>query len=424
MEGLVMRGMPRQLVRSSVGLAIVTSVLVITPSAFASHDARRFELDANAWNASSSGDDWSLVVPADRSSANITSSFVRDGAAPPADTSYFTGGGSKDLNDVTAWAHTTGDVAPEKNEITNAFAAAYRAARDTGRTNVGDLLLYFGLDRYANNGDAQVGFWFFRDAVGMGPGGSFSGRHRVGDILVLSHFTQGGRVSDINVYAWVGSGGSDGALDLKVVAKDCSVAAADDAACSIVNAANTTAPWTYTPKFGPAGVFPQGSFYEGGINVTRLVPGVQCFKSFMAETRSSQSVTAQLKDLALGPFDTCPVTTSSGPTVPAPNPPARPLLPESGRDDTRPLTLTGLTLLAIGFLIRRSADRALRAARDGNAAIVAARSFEATRTRCSAGIWAGAIGRLSEGRRFSWGCRWSGQPVARRVRRAVREPKR
>ncbi|MGZ4213568.1 MAG: hypothetical protein ACXVQV_10075, partial [Actinomycetota bacterium] len=55
------------------------------------------------------------------------------------------------------------------------------------------------------------------------------------------------------------------------------------------------------------GTFPTGSLYEGGINITRLVPGVECLKSFMAETRSSQSVTAQLKDLALGPFDTCPV---------------------------------------------------------------------------------------------------------------------
>lgn len=415
-----MRGLPRSLVRSLVVFAIMGSVLAVTPAAFASHDARRFELDANALNASSSGDDWNLVVPVDRSSTNITSSFVRDGAAPPADTSYFTGGGSKDLNDVTEWAHTTGDVAPEKNEITNAFATAYRATRDTGRTNVGDLLLYFGLDRYANNGDAQVGFWFFRDEVGMGPGGSFSGRHRVGDILVLSHFTQGGRVSDINVYSWVGSGGSDGALDLKIVAKDCSLAAADDAACSIVNEANTPAPWTYTPKFGPSGMFPQGSFYEGGINVTRLVPGVQCFKSFMAETRSSQSVTAQLKDLALGAFDTCPVTTSSGPAVPALQPPARPMLPESGADDTRPLALAGLTLVAIGLLIRAGADRALRTARDTNAAIAALRWMDATRIRCSAGVWRGTTGRWNGDAVFSWECRWPGRRVARRVRRAAR----
>jgi hypothetical protein len=389
-------------------------------AASASHDARRFELDANAWNTGASGDDWSYVVPVDRSSSNIVSSFVPDGENPPNDTSYFTGGGSKDLNDVPAWAHTTGDVAPDKNEITNAFAVAYRSARDTGKTNVGDLLVYFGLDRYANNGDAQVGFWFFRDAVGMRSNGTFSGRHRVGDVLVLSHFTQGGSVSDVNVYAWVGSGGSDGALDLKIVAKSCAAAASDDPACAIVNTGNASAPWTYVPKSGSAGVFPQGSFYEGGVNVTRLVPGVNCFKSFAAETRSSQSVTAQLKDLVLGPFDTCPITTASGPTQPAPGLPPGPPLAASGRSDTWPLAFLGFAMLLFGIGARGTAQRSLRAARETNVAIAAARWFDSTRSGCSAraaGAW------LRSGPVFRPGSRWPGRRVLNRARRAVRGPR-
>lgn len=417
-----MRGSPRSFVFACIASAFTASVVLALPAS-ASHDARSFELDANAWNTSASGDDWSLVVPADHSSTDIVSSFVPDGENPPVDTSYFTGGGSKDLNDVSAWAHTTGDVAPDKNEITNAFAVAYRSQRDTGKTNVGDLLVYFGLDRYANNGDAQVGFWFFRNTVGMRSDGTFSGRHRVGDILVLSHFTQGGSVSDVNVYAWVGSGGSDGALDLKVVAKSCAVAAADDPACAIVNTANTTAPWAYVPKAGSAGVFPQGSFYEGGVNVTRLVPGVTCFKSFMAETRSSQSVTAQLKDLVLGPFDTCPVTTASGPTRPAPVPgaPAGPQLPATGRSDTRPLALLGFGMLLFGIGVRGAAGRHLRLARDTNAAIAATRWFDATRGGCSArGV---AAWFRSGPAPVTRGCPWPGRRDVRRARRAARAPR-
>ncbi len=376
-----MRGSPRSFVLGCMSFAMLASVALAAP-VFASHDARSFELDANAWNTGAAGDDWSNVVPIDLSTSSIVSSFVPDGENPPVDTSYFTGGGSKDLNDVPDWAHTTGDVAPDKNEITNAFAVAYRAEHDTGKTDVGDLLVYFGLDRYANNGDAQVGFWFFRDAVGMRSDGTFSGKHRTGDILVLSHFTQGGSVSDVNVYAWVGSGGSDGTLDLKVVAKSCAAAAADDPACAIVNLSSVSAPWTYVPKAGTAGTFPEGSFYEGGVNVSRLVPGVDCFKSFMAETRSSQSVTAQLKDLVTGPFDTCPVTTAAGPDGPAPS--AGPPLAESGRSDAGPLAVLGFGLLLFGIGVRSSARRHLREARAANAAVAAARWFDSTRSGCSA----------------------------------------
>lgn len=374
-----MRGSPR------LGFIALTSLclcLLLLPGvASATHDVKRFELDGNAVNGASAGEDWNVVVPTDHSSANIVASFVNDGAAPPADTSYFTGGGSKDLNDIPDWANTEGDVAPEKNEITHAFAVAYRSGRDTGKTDVGDLLFYFGLDRFANNGDAQVGFWFFRDPVGMGGGGSFGGKHRVGDILVLSHFTQGGRVPDVNVYKWVGSGGSDGPLDLVVVGKECPESPPDDAVCAVVNTADTPAPWSYTPKFGSAGAFPAGSFYEGGINVSRLLPGVECFSSFMAETRSSQSVDAQLKDLALGPFDTCPATIAAPPPAPvAPGDPATPPLPATG-GPVGGLALLGSMMVGAGVASRTHAGRMLRAGRV--AALASRREIERRAERCS-----------------------------------------
>jgi hypothetical protein len=359
-SGGVMRGSPRFVVCAFTALLLC---LFLAGSATAAHDVKRFELDGNAVNGASAGDDWNVVVPTDHSSTNIVASFVDDGASPPTDTSYFTGGGSKDLNDVPDWAHTEGDVAPEKNEITHAFAVAYRSGQDTGKTDVGDLLFYFGLDRFANNGDAQVGFWFFRDDVGMGAGGAFEGKHRVGDILVLSHFTQGGRVPDVNVYKWVGSGGSDGPLDLLVVGGECPLASPDDPACAVVNGGETDSPWSYTPKFGSAGSFPAGSFYEGGINVSRLVPGVECFSSFMAETRSSQSVDAQLKDLAAGPFDTCPARIAAPPPAPvAPGDPARPALPATG-GPVGSLALLGSIMFSVGVVSCAYAERSLRMAR-------------------------------------------------------------
>jgi hypothetical protein len=91
-------------------------------------------------------------------------------------------------------------------------------------------------------------------------------------------------------------------------AQDCTAAGADDPACATVNQGDTSAPWPYTPKFGSPGVFPQGSFFEGRINITRLVPEAGCFTTFLAETRSSTPFDARLKDLKLGEFELCEIT--------------------------------------------------------------------------------------------------------------------
>ena len=58
------------------------------------------------------------------------------------------------------------------------------------------------------------------------------------------------------------------------------------------------------PKSGTSGTFPAESFYEGGIDITALVGDV-CFNTFLANTRTSHSETADLKDLAMGDFNTC-----------------------------------------------------------------------------------------------------------------------
>ena len=61
------------------------------------------------------------------------------------------------------------------------------------------------MDGFANNGSAQIGFWFFQADVGLvGSGsGTFSGTHQVGDLLILTNFTTGGAVSNVGVLEWV-----------------------------------------------------------------------------------------------------------------------------------------------------------------------------------------------------------------------------
>jgi hypothetical protein len=79
-----------------------------------------------------------------------------------------------------------------------------------------------------------------------------------------------------------------------------------------VNDAATPSPWSYTPSKGPANIFPKGAFFEGGVNLSQLGISNVCFASFLAETRSSQSTDATLKDFVTGTFTLVP-DISAGP---------------------------------------------------------------------------------------------------------------
>ena len=260
-----------------------------------------FELDSNALNdAAKAGDDWNSLPGGALATTTIP-------IADPTGSSIFTTGGSKDDLNVPNWRHTGGSV-PDKDEITNAYAAAYNSNNQ--------LILYFGADRYANNGDAALGFWFFKSKVSLNPNGTFNGTHSVGDLLILSHFSNGGSISTIQVYEWVGTGGTataNGTLQLRVSGSNCVPNDGPVNACAVVNAGNATAPWDYTPKQGSAGTFPKNSFFEGGLNVTAALGSTPCFSTFLAETRSSTSVDAQLKDFTLGQFPLCGANIEIGP---------------------------------------------------------------------------------------------------------------
>ncbi|MHA2406262.1 MAG: hypothetical protein ACXACH_05880, partial [Candidatus Hermodarchaeia archaeon] len=308
---------PRSISRGRIlGVTLLLTVMLVTFTwALAFHE-EPFELDENA--IAEAVEDWDLIY--DGLDTALTSVFVADGddfpggvtvpaGLPDDDTTYFTTGGSKDVNNVDQWMHQTGDVAPDKDEILNAYAAAYSWDPDGFGPETPHLVLYFGLDRFANNGDAQVGFWFFENPIGLNSDGTFDGVHAVGDLLVLSHFTQGGEVDTIEVYRWVGPPDVDN-LELITSGADCAAGSAhSDFVCAAVNDFTETAPWPYVAKKPVKGEsdsdFPPGSFYEGGIDVTALGLEIGCGGSFLAETRSSQSLDAQLKDFALRDFQLC-----------------------------------------------------------------------------------------------------------------------
>jgi hypothetical protein len=313
----------RRVLLATMALAVALGAFLIS-NAMAVHDLGLFELDRNATDESGAPlpDDWATLFndnTAPFGGSELFTGILPD-ITPDPGGNQFQGGGSKDNNDITEWLWKAGEPL-DKDDITNAYAAGYINQTDTGENDVGDFIVYFGLDRFANNGSAQVGFWFFKSEIGLtnnaaGGGFEFSGQHQVGDVLVQSNFSQGGTVDSVSVFEWVGSGGSHGSLNLLTTAQDCAASAADDAACATVNQGDTPSPWPYTPKAGSPGTFPQGSFFEGGINLSRLVPSAGCLSTFLAETRSSTPFDARLKDLRLGDFNTCRVAvdTDANPT--------------------------------------------------------------------------------------------------------------
>ena len=253
-----------------------------------------FELDGNATNVAGGGDDWDLVFGG---SSNADSTRpITDGFASGDD--IFTGGNTKDIDNVSSWLWKSGSV-QDKDDIENAFAAAY--------TSGGDTYAYFGLDRYQTSGDATAGFWFFKNAIaktgnGSGNGSPFSGVHAEGDILVVLDFSNGGSTASLKVYTW-----KSGALfDTGITGGKCDGSA--QFVCAISNTAPVPAPWTYDDKgtgTAPDANFPANALFEGGLNLTHYGLDTGCFSSFLAETRSSTSTTSTLSDFALGQFSFC-----------------------------------------------------------------------------------------------------------------------
>jgi hypothetical protein len=293
-----------------------------------------FELDGNAVTSHSgtgAPDDWDRVchqvLGTDCSTTTNTNgaTAVEFASQTASGGTTFTGGGSKDPIDVSSWAwNQAAGGLPGKDILLNGFAARYSLPPNpatcpstTSTCNV----LFFGMDRFDNSGDAQNGFWFFQNAVGLGSvksggGQNFSGVHRNGDLLVVSDFSIGGTISTISVYIWNSActaagkptaSCADSNLQLLQTsnAANCATSSATAAFCGIVNpSAGTTSPWSFTDKKGNTS-FDQGEMYEGGINLSAFGLGGECFASTLAESRSSTSTSAVLKSFVLGGFGAC-----------------------------------------------------------------------------------------------------------------------
>lgn len=243
----------------------------------------------------------------------LDSTFIPDYATP--DNSYFTP--TKDINSISGggWACSPQNTPTAKDDIQNTYAAVFQTPKSAPE-NGGDIVAYLGVERGANNGDSFAGFWLFKDpTVGCSGSNNFSGHHTDGDILILTNFTNGGGTSSVTVYRWTGTdtAGAPMPVVLPNGGNVCGVSpggTAGDSVCAISNMSTISSPWP-TAGTPPTSHLPN-EFTEAAIDLTQLFGGTAsgpCFSNFMAETRSSQQITATLKDFAGGLLNTCIVPT-------------------------------------------------------------------------------------------------------------------
>jgi hypothetical protein len=322
-----------------VGIGLVLGASALLSTALAVHDdpGTPFELDGNStYTGGAAKDDWQNVfglgtgtgAPVGTPAVGSGETFIKDHGSAT-ETQYDAG---KDSLDIGAWTtKSVSNVTPDKNNIMNAFAKQYMVDLDGAGPQGTHRVIYFGADRHANNGDAALGFWFFQARV-TPSGNSFTPTQHTarndalgirGDILVQVDFVGGGSSSEIQIFEWLGSNAPPAGTPANKLfgggtlleigfgsANGFTACTPTDTACATTNNVQTRHYWPYVAK-APVKVgnviqpiYPSESFFEGGIDITALLGDV-CFNSFLANTRTSHSETADLKDLAFGDFNTC-----------------------------------------------------------------------------------------------------------------------
>jgi len=238
--------------------------------------------------------------------------WVNDGPHATTDLTTFTTG-SKDTLDIAnaGWqCAPSGNLTP-KDDILHSYSFAI-IPQSGPRT--GDLLVYAGFERFANNGAADLGLWLLQDStVGCSStkgAVSFTGAHVVGDILVVGEFSTGGSVTTLKEYQWVGISKAvpSGLMNITATgAVDCTIASATANICARSNTGSiSTLPWSTQDKTSAANTLATAEFFEVGIDLTGLLgSNPPCINRFLFDTRTSFSLDATLKDYAEGALTTC-----------------------------------------------------------------------------------------------------------------------
>ena len=343
----------KRYIQAAIVIGLMTLVIAVPflTRAFALTDVRNagvFELDGNIVKGSTTPlpTDWGALFNANGvtqplPAGALDAHWVNDGPHAVTDLTTFTTG-SKDTLDIAnaGWQCTpSGNITP-KDDILHSYSFAI--VPQSG-PRAGDLLVYGGFERFANNGAGDLGLWLLQDptvACSSTKGAvSFTGAHVVGDILVVGEFSTGGSVTTLNMFEWVGITKATplGVMNITSTGgADCTVAPDTANICARSNTGPiSTLPWSTQDKTSGPNTLATAEFFEVGIDLTGLFgSNAPCINRFIFDTRTSPSLTATLVDYAEGALATCPTAAISTNVSPSP-------IPFGGSaNDTATVTLT------------------------------------------------------------------------------------
>src|SRR5438876_3016441 len=302
------------------------AILATATAAWAVAPTSVFEIDGDVFDdPSNTTADWNTLngdcsAPGGGSVGSAGGSNTRTCIASEDPPRIFTQGGSKDPIDINQWHWKPADTVPDKDTITHGYAASYTATPGAAASSSGNKVVVMGGDRFAVNGDANIGAWFFQQNITLNSNGTFSGVHVNHDVFLVSAFVNGGGTAVLTAYEWDNSclkgvkspaPGQCAETNLRLLGSSNTSAITNSSPIS-----NET--WSYLAKFGGGtNTIPVGGFFEGGADLTALFAAsgagdVPCFSSFMLETRSSQEPSAVLKDFVLGGFPECHISLTKG----------------------------------------------------------------------------------------------------------------
>ncbi|MCH9032643.1 MAG: hypothetical protein IIB00_10355, partial [candidate division Zixibacteria bacterium] len=252
-----------------------------------------FEIDGNLHSESSILDDWlagagggvlnSAGIPFDS-----TLTFHVIDLTGNSDLDVFAQS-DKVFHDPNTYNWKTGSV-PQKDDINNGLFHLRFAGN-------GDLWGIMSGDRRAVNGDSYIDFELLQNSLFKNTDGSFTslgpdGGRTIGDILLTIEFTRGGSAASFFVQFWDSIPGTNPLeftyFDTTVSANQAFVSANTDSSVSVPYGA-----------FGST-LYQVNAFGEAAINISQVIPSADsCFgiATIFIRTKSSQSTTAQLKDM-------------------------------------------------------------------------------------------------------------------------------
>lgn len=236
--------------------------------------------------------------------------------------------GSKNSGDISSWV-VASQSSPPKDAYLAGTIADFIAPQ--GSALAGHQLVYLGSTRFAPNGSATIGIWFFQENVAVCSSGPNAGKafcvagtttlatHKNKDLFLFLTFAGNGEATIVPA-EWL-----NGALVQNSALTVCPSPAAQG--CAVTNNTNSitlgnstgaaAAPGvgfnvsgTGWPGF-PGGVVPVNQFQETGVDFNAIFGGVApCFSSvmFASVTSGSSPATASMKSILLGSFNTCAIS--------------------------------------------------------------------------------------------------------------------